>query len=88
MPKYKILLTKTARKQLDKLPDDITVSIIAQFEQLAINPRHPNNKKLTGRNAFRLRKGDYRIIYEIRDDILVVMIIGIGHRKDIYRLLQ
>jgi mRNA interferase RelE/StbE len=53
--------------------------------KLEDNPRPINCKKLRVINAYRIRIGDYRIIYEIKDDILIVVVLKIGHRKDIYR---
>jgi len=49
------------------------------------NPRPPGSKKLKGRAGYRLRIGDYRVIYEIEDNILRVIVIDVGHRKDIYQ---
>lgn len=85
MNKYSISITKTAQKQLDKLPQHIAESLIKIILELANNPRPSGQIKLKGRNAFRIRKNNYRIIYEIKDHILTVTIIAIGHRKNIYR---
>jgi mRNA interferase RelE/StbE len=81
---YQIELTKTAAKQLDKLPDTIAFLLIDMIQTLAENPRPNGCKKLKGRTAYRIRQGDYRIIYDIYDEILVVDVIAVGHRKDIY----
>lgn len=83
--RYEVYLTKTASKQLDKLPDSIAVPLIELISGLAINPRPHGSKKLKGRLGYRIRKGDYRIIYDIYDERLVVEVIALGHRKDIYR---
>ncbi|EKR75119.1 type II toxin-antitoxin system RelE/ParE family toxin [Leptospira noguchii] len=85
MPEYSVLLSKSAIKQLDKLPDNITYSLIKIIEDLAKNPRPQGSKKLKGRNGFRIRKGNYRIIYEIFDQKLIVEVIAIGDRKEIYK---
>ncbi|EMO51668.1 type II toxin-antitoxin system RelE family toxin [Leptospira noguchii] len=85
MPEYSVLLSKSAIKQLDKLPDNITYSFIKIIEDLAKNPRPQGSKKLKGRNGFRIRKGNYRIIYEIFDQKLIVEVIAIGDRKEIYK---
>jgi mRNA interferase RelE/StbE len=84
MPEYKISITKTAQKQLDKLPDSVAGILIEAIQDLTFNPRPHGCKKLKGRNAYRIRRGDFRIIYEITDRILTVEIIAIGNRKDIY----
>lgn len=81
---YQINLSRTAAKQLDKLPDSIAFLLIETIQTLAENPRPSGYKKLKGRDAFRIRKGNYRIIYEIFDDVLVVEVIAVGHRKDVY----
>jgi mRNA interferase RelE/StbE len=84
MPKYTITISKVAQKQLDKLSDKHVASILESIAALASNPRPSGVKKLKGREGYRIRKGDYRIIYDIHDYILVVDVIAIGHRKDIY----
>ncbi len=84
MKVYQILLSKTAQKQLDKLSDDIAAPILETISKLASNPRPHGFKKLRGRDGYRVRQGNYRVIYEIEDNILLVSIIALGHRKDIY----
>lgn len=85
MPVYEILLSKATRKQLASLPVFIHNKIIEDISALAEVPRPAGCKKLKGyKNAYRIRVGDYRIIYEVEDKILRVIIIAIGHRKDIY----
>ena len=84
MPEYIISITKTAQKQLDKLPDSVAGILIEAIHDLTFNPRPHGCKKLKGRDAYRIRKGNFRIIYEITDRILTVEVIAIGDRKDIY----
>ena len=84
MALYQILISITAQKQLDNLPDKISESLIDVICKLEQNPRPNGCKKLKGRNGYRIRKGDYRIIYDIVDKILLVEIIAVGNRKDIY----
>lgn len=84
MQVYTVRLTKTARKQLDKLPDSIALPLLTLISELGMNPRPPGVKKLKGRDGYRVRKGDYRIIYDIIDSVLVIEVIAIGHRKEIY----
>jgi mRNA interferase RelE/StbE len=81
---YEIIITATAKKQLSKLPFIITDKLIAVIQALAKNPRPQGYKKLKGRPAFRIRKGDYRIIYEIIDTKLIVNVIAVAHRRDVY----
>jgi mRNA interferase RelE/StbE len=84
MPKYKITISKTAQKQLDKLPDKIAEPLLNAISDLADEPRPYGCKKLKGRNGYRIRKGDYRILYDVFDNILLIDIIASGHRRDIY----
>ena len=84
MPDYSILITKTAQKQLDKLPISIAENLIATIKSLAKNAGPYGYKRLKGRDGYRIRKGDYRILYDIYDKLLVVEVIAIGHRKEIY----
>lgn len=85
MPVYKIVLSKQAQKTQDKkFSDSIAEPIINAIADLAQNPRPKGAKKLKGRDGYRIRVGNYRVIYDIYDVELVVDIIALGHRKDIY----
>ncbi len=85
MHNYTITISKTAQKQLDDVPDDAAEKLIAAIRGLALHPRPAGYKKLKGRNGYRIIKGDYRILYEIFDSVLVIDVIAIGHRKNIYK---
>jgi mRNA interferase RelE/StbE len=82
---YSVSILRSAQKSLGSLPASAQDRIIAAIERLAANPRPFVAKKLTGRDAWRIRIGDYRVIYEISDANLVVLIVDVGHRKEIYR---
>jgi mRNA interferase RelE/StbE len=84
MPEYTIVLSRQAEKQLDKLNDVTAAPILRTIAALATNPRPSGYKKLKGRPGYRVRQGDYRIIYDIYDNTLTVDVIALGHRKDIY----
>lgn len=84
MAAYNITISKSAQKQLNKLQNDIADRIIDSIYTLADDPRPSGYKKLKGREAYRIRVGDYRVIYEIFDNVLLIDIIALGHRKDIY----
>jgi mRNA interferase RelE/StbE len=84
MPKYIAVLSKKARKQLDKLTDNIADPIIKTIADLEENPRPLGHKKLKNRAGLRVRVGDYRIIYEVFDRELLIDVISLGHRKDVY----
>ena len=81
---YKVEINKVARKNLDRMSDSIVEPILKAINKLAENPRPQGYKKLKGRPGFRIRVGDYRIIYEIFEDVLLIEIVDLGHRKDIY----
>ena len=85
MPNYVIVLSKKAQKQLDKLSDNIADPILEAIANLEENPRPQGCKRLKGRDGFRIRVGNYRVIYDIFDTELVVDVIALGHRKDIYK---
>ena len=85
---YKIVFKKSAEKEFKKLPSEVKTSILEIINFLGINPysSHLNIKKLRGVAAdlYRVRSGDYRIIYSVEKDILKIIIIKIGHRKVVY----
>lgn len=86
MPAYQVLLSKAARKQLNILSPFTHNKIIKEIVALAVTPRPPGCKKLKGQqNAWRIRVGDYRIIYEIEDKKFRILVVATGHRKDIYK---
>ena len=85
MAKYTVFITKTVRKHLAKLPNEVADRLEEKMLQLEDNPRPREAKKLKGRDAYRIRVGDYRFIYVIKDKMLVITIIKIGHRKNIYK---
>ena len=85
MAKYTVVITKSVQKQLNKMPDQVASTLEDAMLALENNPRPFGYKKLKNRDAFRIREGDYRIIYEIKDKIITVIINSIGHRKDVYK---
>ena len=81
---YSLIYSDTSLKQLRKLEKDIKNRIISSLERIRIHP-HPHVKKLVGNPYFRLRVGDYRVILDIQNDKLIILVIEVGHRKDIYK---
>jgi mRNA interferase RelE/StbE len=86
---YRIELNRAAAKSLRAIQKKDQVRIAAKIDSLAENLPNPSETKLKGNNPFhRVRVGNYRIIYEIQNDILVILILKIGHRKEVYRRLS
>ena len=82
---YKISILRRAQKQLAKIPANDYKKVKQAILDLAHDPRPPGSKKLKGRDGWRIRQGDYRVIYEIQDDQLIIIVLDVGNRRDIYR---
>jgi mRNA interferase RelE/StbE len=86
---YRIVVKKSAAKALKKISKVAQKRIADKIDSLADSIPNPDTTKIKGNNPFhKVRVGDYRIIYEIQDDVLLILIVKIGHRKDIYRSLS
>lgn len=85
MVEYKLLFKESVYKDLKVLSRSDLKRILSKIEQLAQNPRPAGSQKLSGLELFRVRQGKYRIVYFIQDRELVVHVIKVGHRKDVYR---
>ncbi len=83
--RYQVIIPKSVRKELDRLPEKIADRVLARLVELETNPRPADAKKLKGRNAWRIRVGDYRVIYKIHGRVLQILVITVGHRREIYR---
>ena len=85
---YRVEIKKSAAKSLAKMPEADQKRIAEKIDNLSENLPAPETTKLKGNNPFhRIRVGDYRIVFEIQDDILLILVVKIGHRRDIYRNL-
>jgi mRNA interferase RelE/StbE len=82
---YRVILPKSVQKEIDDLPDEVARRILDRFAELERNPRPPDVKKLKGRKAWRIRVGDYRVIYEINDRAREILVVVAGHRREVYR---
>ena len=85
MAKYSLKFRDSVAKDLRAIPKKDVARILRRFDQLADNPRGAGAEKLTEQDRYRVRQGDYRIIYEIRDDVLIVIVVQVGHRREVYR---
>ncbi len=85
MAKYDIFLKKSAAKELEEVPRKVLQKIVKKIQALAINPRPQSSQKLSHREQYRIRHGNYRIIYSVQDNEHSVHVVKIGHRREIYR---
>jgi len=83
--RYEVQLLPAAVRSLRKLPPEAKRRIQAVIDLLADDPRPPAAKKLVGRAEWRVRTGDFRVLYRIDDGVLVVVVVDLGHRREIYR---
>jgi mRNA interferase RelE/StbE len=85
MAVYSIFFKDSARKELDTIPTTDLKRIMERVGQLADNPRPVGCEKLSGQEKYRIRQGNYRIIYSIQDTQLTVWVVKVGHRREVYR---
>lgn len=85
MAKYKLTIKKSAAKELEEIPVKDLRKIVKRIRTLALNPRPQNSQKLSNKEQYRVRQGDYRIVYSIDDNEMIIDIVKIGHRREIYR---
>ena len=82
---HSIEFSSSADKELDALSGDVRTRILKAVSKLSGNPRPSGCKKLKGQDAYRIRVGAYRVIYEIRDAVLIVWVVKVGHRSNVYQ---
>ncbi len=85
MASYRLLIKPSATKELEALPFKDRRRVVARVRQLAAVPRPTGAEKLSGHDVYRVRQGDYRIVYQIIDHDRIVSVFKIGHRRDVYR---
>jgi len=85
MANYKLVFRRSVYKDLKPIPKADVKRILARINALAFDPRAKGCEKLSGQERYRVRQGVYRIIYEIVDDTLVITVVKIGHRREIYQ---
>ncbi len=86
MAKYRIKIKKSALKEIKSLPVKALKAVLKRIDSLINNPRPLDCKKLCAQEKYRIRVGDYRILYSIENDVLTVYIVKVGHRKNVYKL--
>jgi mRNA interferase RelE/StbE len=82
---YNVLIKPSAAKELERLPDKVRRQIAKRIASLADRPRPIRCEKLTGEDLYRIRQGDYRVVYSIADAALTVLVVRIGNRREVYR---
>ena len=85
MASYRLVFKKSVAKDLRGVPRKDVARILERIEALSDDPRAPGCERLSGQERYRVRQGVYRIIYEIEDDVLVVVVVKVGHRSGVYR---
>lgn len=85
MASYKLAFRQSAAREVRGIPKLDLRKILAAIESLARQPRPAGSEKLSGQDRYRLRRGDYRIVYEVSDDDLTVLVAKVGHRRDVHR---
>lgn len=85
MARYSLVFKTSVAKDLRQLPNNDVAAILHRIESLTEEPRPKGCEKLSGQEKYRIRQGVYRIVYEIADTLLVVTVVKIGHRRDVYR---
>lgn len=85
MASYSLLIKASAAKELEATPGKDRQRLAARMKRLTANPRPPGSEKLSGEEKYRIRQGDYRILYLIEDATSTVTVIKIGHRREVYR---
>lgn len=85
MGRYKVVFRRSVAKDLREIPSRDVRRILATIVSLSEEPRAAGSEKLSGQEKYRVRQGDYRIIYEIHDDVVVVVVVKVDHRGEVYR---
>ena len=85
MASYELVFRKSVAKDLRQIPNEDVARVLERIRALAEDPRPPGCEKLSGLERYRIRQGAYRIVYEVQDRRLVVLVVKIAHRRDVYR---
>ncbi len=85
MAKYKLLIKASAAKEIEDIPKRDRQRVINRITKLAEDPRCEGCEKLSGQDRYRVRQGRYRILYTINDEEVIIVVVKVGHRRDVYR---
>ena len=86
MANFELIFKQSVAKDLRQIPKKDVARILKRIEALQAEPRPPGVEKLSGQEKYRIRQGVYRILYEIKNNELIVVVVKIGHRRDVYRI--
>ena len=86
MGNFEVIFKRSVAKDLRQIPKKDVAKILKRIETLRAEPRPPGVEKLSGQEKYRIRQGVYRILYEIRNNELIVVVVKIGHRRDVYKI--
>ncbi len=85
MASYRLVIKPSAAREIEDLPQRDRRRVVERIQSLALNPRPMGCERLSGRDQYRVRQGDYRIPYEVHDFEIVVVVVKVGHRHEVYR---
>tara|TARA_B110000495_G_scaffold172695_1_gene161787 strand:- start:1791 stop:2051 length:261 start_codon:yes stop_codon:yes gene_type:complete len=85
MADFKVEIKKSAAKELEKIQKKDRDRIIERIQALAADPRPPQSKKLSGEEKYRIIQGDYRVLYQIYDEVITVVVVKVAHRREVYK---
>ncbi len=85
MGSFRVIVKQSVAKDLRRVPKNQITKILVRIQALSADPRPRGAEKLSGKEKYRVRQGVYRIIYEIKDDELIVIVVKVGHRRDVYK---
>lgn len=85
MESYRIVIKRSAAKEIERVPKSHRQRIVSKIQELARQPRPLGVKKLSGEEKYRIRQGEYRILYKIDDSIITITVVKVGNTKDVYR---
>lgn len=86
MGSFEVIFKQSVAKDLRQIPKKDVARILKRIDALRVDPRPPGVEKLSGQEKYRIRQGVYRILYEIRNDELIVVVVKVGHRRGVYRI--
>ncbi|MFU8848759.1 MAG: type II toxin-antitoxin system RelE family toxin [Opitutales bacterium] len=85
MERYRIVIKKSAAKEIERIEKRDRIRIIEKIRSLAEDPHPVGSKKLSGQEKYRIRQGNYRILYQVKNEELIINVVKVGHRRDIYK---